>query len=190
MLTISIISFCLIFGVSISCFANTNSVPQTTAQVFSTMAKRVPPQAFNSVQKNELQYVSKQLTQHNLPQELAVIPIIESHYNTHAVSSKGAGGLWQLMPATARQFGIKSRQRFQLQPSTAAALSYFAKLHKKFGNWEFAIAAYNAGDGRVEKALQHNPTATSVQQLNLPRETKQYVQKFYRAQTELKSYLA
>jgi membrane-bound lytic murein transglycosylase MltF len=144
----------------------------------------------SSGRKNQFLFVSKKLNEFKLPKALAAIPLIESGYNAKAVSPKGAGGLWQLMPATARQFGISSKDRFQLEPSTVAALNYFSQLHKKFGNWEFAIAAYNAGDGRVQRAIRHNPSATSVSQLNLPHETKEYVKKFYRMQGRLNSYAA
>lgn len=141
-------------------------------------------------QKSLFAYVAQKINELKLPKELVLIPVIESEYKCSAVSNKGAGGLWQLMPATAKDFGISSSDRFQVGPSTMAALTYFSQLHQQFGNWEFAIAAYNAGSGRVEKALKQNPSATSVQQLNLPKETKQYVQKFYAMQNDLRSYSA
>lgn len=130
-------------------------------------------------QNGQLTYVMSKLQSMHLPKSLALIPIIESHYATGAISNKGASGIWQLMPATAKRFGLNKGQRYQLAPSTNAALTYFKTLHQKFGNWEFAIAAYNAGEGRIQHALQKNPNAVSVQQLKLPTETKQYVQKFY-----------
>lgn len=131
-------------------------------------------------QKNgQLFYVMNRLEKMQLPKSLALIPIIESQYKNTAKSNKGAGGIWQLMPGTARQLGIKSNERFQLAQSTNAALKYFKSLHQQFGNWELAIAAYNAGDGRVRHALHLNPNAKNVQDLKLPQETKQYVLKFY-----------
>lgn len=130
-------------------------------------------------QNGDLRYVMTKLQSMQLPKSLALIPIIESHYATGAISNKGASGIWQLMPATAKRFGLNNKQRYQLAASTDAALQYFKTLHQKFGNWEFAIAAYNAGEGRIQHALAKNPSAVSVQQLNLPTETKQYVQKFY-----------
>lgn len=134
----------------------------------------------NKAQQNgDLRYVTTKLQSMQLPKSLALIPVIESHYSTGAISNKGASGIWQLMPATAKRFGLNNRQRYQLAASTDAALQYFKTLHQKFGNWEFAIAAYNAGEGRIQQALAKKPNAVSVQQLNLPTETKQYVQKFY-----------
>lgn len=130
-------------------------------------------------QTGQLHYVMTKLESLRLPKSLALIPVIESHYTTGAISNKGAGGIWQLMPVTAKRFGLNKGQRYQLAASTDAALRYFNFLHQKFGNWEFAIAAYNAGEGRIQQALHKNPSAVSVQQLNLPTETKQYVLKFY-----------
>ncbi len=131
-------------------------------------------------QKNgQLFYVIGRLEKMQLPKSLALIPVIESRYKSVAKSNKGAGGIWQLMPTTAKQLGIKNQDRFRLASSTNAALRYFKSLHHEFGNWELAIAAYNAGNGRVRHALHLNPNARTVQELKLPRETKQYVLKFY-----------
>jgi hypothetical protein len=126
-----------------------------------------------------LDFVMAKLEKMHLPKSLALIPVIESEYSTRAKSNKGASGIWQLMPCTAKRFGIKTNQRYELEPSTNAALQYFKELHQKFGNWELAIAAYNAGEGRIQKALDKNPNAANVQELKLPKETKQYVLKFY-----------
>lgn len=182
------ISPLLMLGFSLSSMAS--SLPIVPAIVNHTAESSDPLKATlaTTQKKQQFSFISKKLAQMKLPKELALIPVIESHYNTGAVSGKGAGGLWQLMPRTAKEYGISSKARFQLEPSTTAALHYFNMLHKKFGNWEFAIAAYNAGDGRVQKALSKNPTATSVQQLSLPQETKQYVQKFQHMQYHLASY--
>ncbi len=135
----------------------------------------------------QLPYVMSTLEKMQLPKSLALIPVMESQYKNVAKSNKGAGGIWQLMPATARELGIKSKDRFTLKSSTDAALKYFKKLHRKFGNWELAIAAYNAGDGRVKQALYRNPNARNVQELRLPQETKQYVLRFYALQNYISS---
>jgi soluble lytic murein transglycosylase-like protein len=137
--------------------------------------------------RQKFEYVAKKLDEYKLPRALALIPVIESQYNNNAVSHVGAGGMWQIMPATAKQYGISNQARFQLEPSTVAALKYFNVLYKKFGNLEFAVASYNAGEGRVQKALSKNPTATTAAQLKLPLETTQYVQKFNRLQAELRA---
>lgn len=142
----------------------------------------------NDEQRKKFKYIMKKAKELKLPHELALIPVIESEYKNKAVSPKGAAGLWQLMPYTARLFGLSSKQRFELAASTKAALRHFKDLHKEFGNWELAIAAYNAGDGRVHQALRRNPKAKTVQELRLPRETRNYVLSFFQLQKALKSY--
>lgn len=137
------------------------------------------------MKKDQFNYIVTQLEEFQLPHELALIPIIESEYNSEAVSNKGAGGLWQLMPKTADDLGLSDKDRFILEPSTKAALIYFKQLYKKFGKWDLAIAAYNAGSSRVEKALLEKPNARSVHELNLPAETKTYVTKFYLMQVQM-----
>lgn len=142
----------------------------------------------NSRLKNKFTYVMKKAQELHLPAELALIPVIESEYKNNAVSSAGAGGLWQLMPGTARIFGLSRTERFDTKASTIAALKHFKSLYDEFGNWELAIAAYNAGDGRVSQALHRNPHAKTVQELSLPRETRNYVLSFFQLQKALKSY--
>ena len=111
-----------------------------------------------------------------LPASVALIPLIESGYQ-NVVSPKGAAGVWQLMPAVAHDYGITPAERFQFEPATDTALKLLRQLHQKFGSWELAFAAYNAGATRVETALHQQPKATSIQELNLPIETQQYVKK-------------
>lgn len=123
----------------------------------------------------QLDYVLKQSDQKHLPASVALLPIVESAYQDNAISPKGAVGAWQLMPETARENGISAEKRTAFIPSTQAALSYLNQLHQQFGNWTLAYAAYNAGEVRVEQALRENPEASSIEQLNLPQETKNYV---------------
>jgi membrane-bound lytic murein transglycosylase D len=92
------------------------------------------------------------------------------------------------MSGTARILGLSNRQRFEMAASTKAALLHLKGLYKEFGNWELAIAAYNAGDGRVNSALNRNPHAKTVQELRLPHETRQYVLAFFQLQNALKGY--
>lgn len=142
----------------------------------------------NETRRKHFKFVVSKLAEFKLPKELALIPIIESEYSTKAVSPKGAGGMWQLMPGTAKILGISNKQRFELAPSTKAALLYFRDLHHEYGNLDLVVAAYNAGSARVDKALKQNPKAKSVQQLNLPRETRNYVRSFNHLQNEFKTY--
>lgn len=123
----------------------------------------------------KLDYVLQKTDEKGLPASVATVPMIESAYQENANSPKGAAGVWQLMPVTAKDYGIDKSDRYNLKPATEAALNLLNDLHRQFGNWELAFAAYNAGAERVNKALQQNPKAKSVQELNLPKETKDYV---------------
>lgn len=129
-----------------------------------------------AAQAGKLGYILHQSRQNNLPAGIALLPVVESRYQNHALSSKGALGIWQLMPETAREHGIDAQERTQFMPATYAALHYLNQLHQTFGNWTLALAAYNAGQGRVLQALRKNPKAVSVEQLDLPLETKNYLQ--------------
>lgn len=97
------------------------------------------------------------LSSYGLPVELAALPFVESAFEPKAVSPAGAVGLWQLMPATARRFGLVVTQdqdeRFDPQKSTDAAMQYLKFLYGHFQDWPIAIAAYNSGEGAMQKVL-------------------------------------
>ena len=121
------------------------------------------------------------LESEGLPPELLAVPLVESGFNPSAVSPKGARGLWQLMPETARRFGLRvdaiSDERTDPLRSTVAAISYLKDLYASLGNWPLALAAYNAGLGRVLGAIQRgapNFTSMAARRL-LPEETLRYV---------------
>ena len=132
-----------------------------------------------------LAYVSKQTHQANIPSEIAFMPYIESHFSQTAHSRTGALGLWQMMPGTASGFGLRINwwvdQRMDLQASTRSALSYLRYLYDYFNHdWLLAIAAYDAGEGTVKKAIKRNKKnhkPTDFWSLSLPAETKAYVPK-------------
>lgn len=136
--------------------------------------------------KSHLNYISEQVEKRKLPRELALLPMLESNYQQNAVSHAGAVGLWQFMPATGKQYGLKqtagSDERKDVKASTKAALTYLEYLHKKFNrDWALALAAYNAGEGTVERAIKKNKSAgkaTNFWSLKLPKETQAYVPKF------------
>ncbi len=125
--------------------------------------------------QNKLAYVLQRAKQMNLPATVALIPMVESRYQTHAVSPKGASGAWQLMPATAKNYGLDSEDRENFMLSTNAALQVLKNLHQQFGNWTLAFAAYNAGSVRVKCALLHRPDVHWMEDLDLPLETKHYL---------------
>ncbi len=127
-----------------------------------------------------LAYVVGAVRQRDLPTELALLPIIESTLNPYAHSNRGASGMWQLIPATAKHYGVTidwwyDGRRDPIE-STNAALDYLTYLHDEFDDWLLALAAYNGGEGRVRRALAASPEATFFD-LKLPRETKRYVPK-------------
>jgi membrane-bound lytic murein transglycosylase D len=93
-----------------------------------------------------------------MPEELAYLAIVESGYRTDARSPVGAAGVWQFMPATGRQYGLTLDwwldERLDPYESTEAAAAYLQKLYGYFGDWPTAVAAYNAGEGKIGKALE------------------------------------
>ncbi len=125
-----------------------------------------------------------------VPAELAYLPIVESHFDTNARSRAGATGIWQLMRATAKHFGLRidrcvDERRDPLR-STEAAARYLAALHDRFEDWHLALAAYNIGEGRIYRIMQANDVDdywTMVDRALLPRETAQFVPKFMAAAT-------
>ena len=130
-----------------------------------------------------LYYIYQQVKQRQLPTVLVLLPFIESAYNPCVSSEVGAAGLWQLMPNTGVGFGLKQDWwydgRRDLIASTDAALDYLTYLNNFFsGNWLLAIAAYNAGEGTVETAIQKNEQIgkpTDFWSLDLPEETELYI---------------
>ncbi|WP_323843941.1 LysM peptidoglycan-binding domain-containing protein [Microbulbifer magnicolonia] len=128
-------------------------------------------------------HVAEQLEQSNMPLELALLPIVESAYDPFAYSHARASGMWQFIPATGRSFGLHQNWwydgRRDVDESTRAAVQYFTYLSERFdGDWELALAAYNAGEGTVRRAIERNQRrglGTSFWDLKLPRETQRYV---------------
>ncbi|MEY4138342.1 MAG: hypothetical protein RLZZ371_524 [Pseudomonadota bacterium] len=129
-------------------------------------------------------YIVEELERRDMPSELALLPFIESAFNPQAVSSAKAAGMWQFMPATGKFFELKQNMfrddRRDVIESTRAALDYMQKLYGMFGDWHLALAAYNWGEGSVQRALkkaQKAGTGSSYNDLNMPMETRLYVPK-------------
>lgn len=126
----------------------------------------------------------KYLELYNLPDELKYLSIIESGLNPRAISKARAVGLWQFMSGTGRYFGLYHDyyrdDRMDPEKSTDAACRYLAQLHRIFGNWELALAAYNSGPGTVRKAVRRSGYKKSFWEVypHLPRETRAYVPQF------------
>lgn len=125
--------------------------------------------------EGKLDYVLGQAKKANVPASVAIVPIVESKYNKNAVSPKGAGGAWQLMPATANDYGLSSQGRFDFHNSTDVAIQILSDSYQQFGNWALAFAAYNCGNQCVLNAIKKNPNAKDIEELSLPGETKDYV---------------
>jgi membrane-bound lytic murein transglycosylase D len=141
-------------------------------------------------------YIRKVLKERGLPGDLAYLPFVESGYNPKAKSRAGAAGLWQFMPFTGKKFGLERGwwidERLDPFKATHAAADYLTFLHQEFGDWYLALAAYNAGEGRVGRALKSTgcddffDLATKSRYVRrygrnihyLPRETRHYVPKF------------
>lgn len=141
----------------------------------------VPLEPIPQASANEV--VLSSIRSSGMPVKLLVSLVhVESGGNPRALSSKGALGLWQLMPDTARRFGLTVTpsidHRIDPKTSTAAALQYLAELYRRFGDWQLTLAAYNAGEGAVERAIRRGNTRDFYQLARLkllPPETREYV---------------
>ena len=130
-----------------------------------------------------LYHVVTELKRHNMPLELALLPVIESAYQPFAYSPSRASGIWQFIPGTGKRFGLKQNWwydgRRDIISATGAALKYLGNLNQRFnGDWELSLAAYNAGEFRIERAIKKNRKKnrdTRFWSLDLPRETDNYV---------------
>jgi len=129
-------------------------------------------------------HIVDEVERRGMPSELALLPFIESAFNPQAVSSARASGMWQFMPATGKDFELQQNlfrdDRRDVLASTRAALDYLQQLHAQFGDWHLALAAYNWGQGNVQRAIDRNRKAglpTDYTRLRMPAETQNYVPK-------------
>lgn len=129
-----------------------------------------------------LYYVTGELEARHMPAELAMLPVIESAYNPYAYSRARAAGIWQFVAPTATRYQVRVNWwqdgRRDIVDSTRAALDYLEVLHQRFGDWQLAIAAYNCGEGAVQRAVDRNRDLglpTTFWHLKLPTETRGYV---------------
>jgi soluble lytic murein transglycosylase-like protein len=122
------------------------------------------------------------LREEGVPQQMAAVVLVESGGQSTALSPKGARGLWQFMPVTARRYGLVVTaaldERLDPYKSTRAAARYLRDLHTQFGNWSLALAAYNAGEETVQRAVERTSTRdfSLISRMGiLPLETRSYV---------------
>ncbi|MDD1614291.1 MAG: transglycosylase SLT domain-containing protein, partial [Methylococcaceae bacterium] len=133
-----------------------------------------------------LYHIVESLSNHKLPYELALLPIVESAYQPTALSPKSAAGLWQFIPSTGHDFDLHQSEqydaRLDIASSTQAAMRYMSFLNQHFkGDWLLALAAYNCGLGTVDNAINRNIADgldTDYWSLRLPEETQEYVPRF------------
>ncbi len=132
-----------------------------------------------------LHYTVSEAEKRGLPTELALLPVIESAYDPFAYSHASAAGMWQFIPGTGKIFGLKQNWwydgRRDVIESTRAAYDFLSMLYEKFGSWELVLAAYNAGPGAVQRAINRNAAEglpTDFWSLRLPAETRAYVPRF------------
>ncbi len=131
-----------------------------------------------------LHHIVEEVEKRGMPMEIALLPIVESAFNPKAYSHARASGIWQFMPATGKNYGLQQNwwhdERRDVHAATNAALDYLESLHRRFNNWELALASYNAGEGRVGRAIAYNRARglpTDFSSIQLPTETRNYVPK-------------
>ena len=131
-----------------------------------------------------LYYIVVEVEQRGMPLEIALLPMVESAYNPVALSSSRAAGIWQFMPGTGKDYGLKQNfwfdSRRDVIAATDGALTYLQKLYAQFGDWQLALAAYNWGEGNVARAVERNQKAgkpIDYASLAMPDETRNYLPK-------------
>lgn len=131
-----------------------------------------------------LYYIVEEVEKRGMPLEVALLPMIESAFNPKAYSRAHASGIWQFIPSTGKNFGLQQNWwydgRRDIMAATGAALDYLQKLQGMFGSWELALAAYNWGEGNMQRAVSRNEAAglpTDFLSLRMPLETRNYLPK-------------
>ena len=129
-------------------------------------------------------YITEEVERRGMPSEIALLPMIESAFNPGAYSVSRASGIWQFIPSTGKKFGMQQNWwydgRRDVISATNGALDYLQNLHDMFGDWELALAAYNCGEGAVQRAQAHNRKRglpVNYSSLKLLKETSNYVPK-------------
>ncbi len=153
-----------------------NPPPQKERELWVKKDSAVPWPALAKEYVPELKPI---FTAQKIPPELVWVAEVESGFDRRALSPAGAAGLFQLMPDTAKRFGLSlwpRDQRYKAEPSAAASAQYLKYLHDHFKDWRLALAAYNAGEGTVQKLLDRYKTDNydAIAQ-HLPAETQMYV---------------
>ena len=125
-------------------------------------------------------FIEKRLKELGLPDDLKYVTITESSLRPEAISSSGAGGIWQFIPSTGEKYGMRKNrivdERFDFFKATEGALAYLASLYEEFRSWTLSMAAYNAGENKVRREMDLQKIRNYFY-LDLPLETERYVYK-------------
>lgn len=155
-----------------------NPAPEAEREIW---VKKISPRPLPKGAEALVSQLKPVFASERVPEELVWLAEVESSFNLGARSPVGAAGLFQLMPATAERFGVRRwprDQRYQPEPSARAAAQYLRLLHRQFGDWRLAVAAYNAGEGRVQRLLDRYKTRSFDRIARyLPAETQMFVPK-------------
>ncbi|MBD3245335.1 MAG: transglycosylase SLT domain-containing protein [Candidatus Moranbacteria bacterium] len=123
-------------------------------------------------------YIEEQLKKRGMPEDLKYLAVAESALVDNAISTKGAAGIWQFIPSTAKKYGLvvnnEIDERRNFKKATDAALDYLEDLYDRFDNWTLAAAAYNTGPGNISKSLE-TQEVKNYYDLYLNRETSRYI---------------
>jgi membrane-bound lytic murein transglycosylase D len=153
-----------------------NPPPQRERELW---VKKVSTQPWSAGAKKFVPELKPVFAAQQVPSQLVWLAEVESSFDRRAQSPVGAAGLFQLMPATAKRFGLSTwpfDERFQPKPSATASAQYLKFLHDKFGSWRLALAGYNAGEGTVQRLLaRHHAQSFDEIATHLPAETQMYV---------------
>ncbi len=153
-------------------------LPLTTGYQFAPKVPRLVVARY----QNYRDTFTRILAEENVPTELLAVALVESGFNPQALSPKGARGIWQFMPGTAERYGLSVRpaddHRTHPEHSTRAAARYLRDLYRQFGDWKLALAAYNWGEGNLQRVISR----TGIRNFDelarrslLPLETRNYV---------------
>ncbi|HSC71354.1 MAG TPA: LysM peptidoglycan-binding domain-containing protein, partial [Candidatus Methylomirabilis sp.] len=157
-----------------------NDKVKTLINHFQTRKWGVITRAFERASRH-LPMMRRIFREKGLPEDLLNLAFIESAVNPRATSRAKAAGIWQFMPATGRRYGMRSSfwldERRDPEKSTRAAAEYLKQLYEMFEDWPLALAAYNAGEGKIQAAIKRQRTR-DYWRLRLPRETRYFVPAF------------
>ncbi len=153
-----------------------NPPPQKERELW---VEKISASSWSALAKEYVPELKPLFAAQKIPPELVWVAEVESGFDRRALSPAGAAGLFQLMPATAKRFGLSlwpRDQRYQAEPSATASARYLKYLYGRFKDWRLALAAYNAGEGMVRKILgRYKTDSYDVIAEHLPAETQMYV---------------